>query len=95
MNKFGEYLANNIKLARKRKKLTQMELANLCDTSPNYIGLIETAKRFPSFDMLEKLAIALELEPHELFIRPIIKYKSNTKKDKILVKISQILDEEV
>lgn len=40
-----------------------MQLVDLCETSTNYIGLIETAKRFSSVDMLEKIAEALELTP--------------------------------
>lgn len=94
MNKFQEYLANNIKSARKRKKLTQMQLADLCETSTNYIGLMETAKRFPSVDMLEKIANALELKPQELFAEPIGNLKSGNRKERILARIVEVLDEE-
>ncbi len=95
MNKFQEYLANNIKLARKRKKITQMQLADLCETSTNYIGLMETAKRFPSVDMLEKISNALELKPQELFAEPIGNLNSTNKKDRILAKIVNVLNEEM
>ena len=95
MNIFQEYLANNIKLTRKRKRLTQMQLADLCETSTNYIGLIETAKRFPSVDMLEKIANALELKPQELFAEPKVNFTSNTKKDRIISDIINILDREL
>jgi len=71
MNRFKKYLANNMKTARKEKNLTQMQLAELCDTSLNYIGLIETEKRFPSAEMLEKIAKALDLEPQDMFAESI------------------------
>lgn len=94
MNVFQEYLANNMKLARKRKKITQMELADICETSTNYIGLMETAKRFPSADMLEKIVRALDLKPHELFVEPKVNFIFNSKKDRIISSIIEVLDKE-
>lgn len=72
-----------------------MQLADLCETSTNYIGLMETAKRFPSADMLEKIANTLELKPQELFAEPVGNLNSANKKDRILAKIVEILDEEI
>jgi len=67
-------LAENIKAYRKEKGLSQMNLADLVDTAPNYVAMIEAGKRFPSDTMLEKIAIALKREPVELFsIYPIQK----------------------
>jgi transcriptional regulator with XRE-family HTH domain len=54
--------------------LSQLKLANLVDTAPNYIAMIEAGKRFPTDTMLERIASALEREPFELFsITPIQK----------------------
>jgi transcriptional regulator with XRE-family HTH domain len=47
--------------------LSQLKLANLVDTAPNYIAMIEAGKRFPTDTMLEKIAAALKREPCELF----------------------------
>ena len=47
--------------------LSQFRLADLVDTAPNYIAMIEAEKRFPTDSMLEKIAIALKKEPYELF----------------------------
>ena len=44
-----------------------MELAEKCDTSTSYIGQIEIGNRFPSFNMIEKIASALEIKPYLLF----------------------------
>jgi len=60
-------LAENIKAYRKEMGLSQMKLADLVDTAPNYVAMIEAGKRFPSDVMLEKIATALQREPVELF----------------------------
>jgi transcriptional regulator with XRE-family HTH domain len=54
--------------------LSQMKLADMVDTAPNYIAMIEAEKRFPTDKMLEKIASALQREPCDLFaITPIQK----------------------
>lgn len=67
-NIFQETLAKNLKIIRNNKNLTQFELAELCETSTNYIALIETCKKFPSSNMLTKIVEALHIEPFELFL---------------------------
>ena len=44
-----------------------MQLADLCDSSTGYIGEIETGRCFPSVNMIEKIAAALEIESWLLF----------------------------
>jgi transcriptional regulator with XRE-family HTH domain len=48
--------------------LTQEKLAEKADMSLHYLAILELARKFPSGEMLERLAKALEIEPHELFI---------------------------
>ena len=67
MTKIQECLAKNIKLYRKILHLTQEQLAEKVETSTNYIGTIETGKKFPSPQMIEKIAIALDIESPQLF----------------------------
>lgn len=67
-NIFQETLAKNLKIIRNNKNLTQFELAELCETSTNYIALIETCKKFPSSNMLTKIVEVLHIEPFELFL---------------------------
>jgi transcriptional regulator with XRE-family HTH domain len=74
MTKLRVILAENIKAYRSEMGLSQLKLADLIDTAPNYIAMIEAGKRFPSDTMLEKIASALQREPFELFsIGPIQK----------------------
>jgi transcriptional regulator with XRE-family HTH domain len=44
-----------------------MRLAELCDSSTGYIGEIESGKRFPSINMIERIAKALNIESYFLF----------------------------
>lgn len=45
-----------------------MKLAEYLDTSPTYIGEIEVGKKFPSMDMIEKIAAILRIKPYHFFI---------------------------
>ena len=58
----------NIKAIRKKRGLSQMALSELCDTTSNYIGQIEMGRRIPSFEKIEKIAAALQIPCHELFM---------------------------
>jgi len=58
----------NLKEFRKKEGLSQMKLAERCETSPSYIGEIETGRKFPSTDMIEKIAETLRIEPFHLFV---------------------------
>ena len=44
-----------------------MALAELCGTSTSYIGQIEIGNRFPSLEMIEKIAKALKIKPYLMF----------------------------
>jgi len=67
MIKLRKILAKNIRACRKEMGFSQFKLADLVDTAPNYIAMIEAEKRFPTDTMLEKIAVALGKEPYELF----------------------------
>lgn len=59
--------AFNLRLFRKKKKFTQAQLAEKCDIATNYVGEMEKEKKFPSADVIEKLASALDVRPYILF----------------------------
>ncbi|MDR1933605.1 MAG: helix-turn-helix domain-containing protein [Spirochaetales bacterium] len=74
MTKLRTILAENLKAYRNEMGFSQLKLADLADTAPNYIAMIEAGKRFPTDTMLEKIAAALRREPIELFaVTPIQK----------------------
>lgn len=61
-------LAQNIKQRRKELGITQAKLAELADISEPYMNDIERCQTWISDKTLTKLARALNLELHELFI---------------------------
>ena len=58
----------NLKQFRKIEHISQMKLAEKCESDVNYIGQIEMGMRFPSIRLIEKIAAALQLEPYRLFM---------------------------
>jgi transcriptional regulator with XRE-family HTH domain len=60
-------IASNIKKRRKILGISQAVLAERAETSTDYISQIEQRKRFPSPEMIEKIANALEFDTPELF----------------------------
>jgi len=60
-------LANNIKTRRRILGISQEQLAERVSTSTNYIAQIEQKNKFPSPEMLERIALALEIDSPGLF----------------------------
>ncbi|GHU03969.1 hypothetical protein FACS1894147_08570 [Spirochaetia bacterium] len=67
MTGIREILARNFKVNRRKLGLTQEQLAEKAEVSTHYIAMIETCNKYPKPEMLERLAEALEVEPHRLF----------------------------
>ena len=63
LQKFGKRL----KLLRLDKNLTQLELAEILDMSPNFIGMIERGERNTTVENVFKIARALGIKPSNLF----------------------------
>ncbi|MDR2730989.1 MAG: helix-turn-helix transcriptional regulator [Treponema sp.] len=53
---------------RKKEGISQMKLAEYLNASPTYIGEIEVGKKFPSIDMIERIAAILKIKPYHFFI---------------------------
>jgi len=64
---FQELFITNLKDFRKSRKISQAKLAEICNSSQAYIAEIEVGKKFPSPDMIEKIASALKIESYRLF----------------------------
>ncbi|GHU77967.1 hypothetical protein FACS189462_1290 [Spirochaetia bacterium] len=60
-------LAINMKVRRHILGLSQAKLAEKVNTSAHYIGMIELERKFPTPEMLERIAAALEIEATDLF----------------------------
>ena len=59
----------NLRLARIRRRLAQIDLADACNVNPSTISLYETGRRAPTPELLEKICTALACSPAELGVR--------------------------
>lgn len=57
----------NVVYYRKRKKYTQLQLAELVDIDRSHISAIELGNVGVSFDVVFRLSEVLEISPKELF----------------------------
>ena len=58
---------DNIKRIRKEKGISQEKLAETCKTATSYIGLMEIYKNVPKLSTIERIAMALDVDPLEFF----------------------------
>ena len=87
---------NNLKRYRKENKLSQMALAEKCGTSASYIGEIEIGKKFPSVEMVQKFADALNIKPYKLFMEENDIYVANLspqKRQRLVEKLQESVEE--
>ncbi len=81
MSNFLKKFGQNIQNLRKFYGLNQEKFAEMIDLDPTTITAIETGKHFVKSSTLEKICIALNVKPSELFDFEI----SNTEKDNQLL----------
>ncbi len=62
-----EQFGLNVVYYRKRKKLTQLQLAELVDVDRSHISAIELGKVGVSFDVMFRICEVLDITPKELF----------------------------
>ena len=68
MTELHRNLAANMKRRRAFLSLSQAELAERAEISPGYIGEVETGRKFPSAETLERLARILQVRPFRLLM---------------------------
>jgi transcriptional regulator with XRE-family HTH domain len=67
MTGIREVLAGNIKEYRRKFGFSQDKLAELAGISSQYLATVETCRKFPTPEVLDRLAEALEINTYELF----------------------------
>jgi transcriptional regulator with XRE-family HTH domain len=100
MTDIRDLLAQNIKKYRSALGLSQAKLAEKVDTSTNYIGLLEIKRKFPSPEMMERLASALGIDTTELFHKELISKEAIKTYRKAAIEdiqevISQVIEEKL
>lgn len=68
MSDLRQKVGNRIRALRKARGLTQQQLAELSNLDDAYIGSVERGERNISLDTLEKVIIAFDIQPTELFL---------------------------
>jgi DNA-binding XRE family transcriptional regulator len=71
MNNLREIFAHNLKKKRQNCGYSQAKLAELLSVSTHHIATIETARNYPTLDLVERMAKVLNIEIYELFINPL------------------------
>ena len=62
-----QYVINSIRIIRKKKKISQIELCLRANMSQGFLTNIETGKKEPSVMTLIRIANALEVSPRDFF----------------------------
>ena len=65
-----EILAINIKEFRRKNGFSQEKLAEIAGISTPFIAMIEVSRKFPTPDILDKIAEALNIRTWQLFAVP-------------------------
>ena len=86
MEKELELLGKRIAELRAKRNLTQDKLAELTNYSTNHIAKLESARTNPSFELIVKIAKALNVEINELFY-----YEEYQKTEHIKKELEKIL----
>ena len=71
-----------------------MKFAECCNTTTSYIGHIETGRKFPSMELIEKMAETLKIEPYHFFINR-IKQGDNIDTEKVYPKLPKSMKNEI
>jgi len=65
-----EILARNIRENRRKNGLSQEKLAEKAKISTPFVAMVEVSRKFPSPDVLDKIADALNIKTWQLFAVP-------------------------
>jgi len=99
MTSLRAVLAFNMKKLRQNLQISQAKLAEKVNTSTHYIGMIESERKFPTPEMLERIAAALEIDAPELFstkFYPMPEHGTLSRfQDQIISDISQVISSRI
>ena len=70
MSTLREIFAHNLKKHRKNGGLSQEKLAERVSVSTHHIAMMEIGRSYPAMELVERIANALDIEIHELFMNP-------------------------
>ena len=63
-----EIFIDNLKKKRRDCGFSQEKLAEMTEVSAHHIAMIETGRNFPTTDLIERMAAAMNIQAFELFM---------------------------
>ena len=63
-----EIFAKNLRNNRRRCGFSQEKLAEKIKISTQYLAMMEIARKFPTAEVLERIAMAMDIKVYELFL---------------------------
>lgn len=96
MDDFKTIFVENLIFYRTKKGLSQLELSGICDCAKSTISGIESRKNFPSFELLLKIAYALEIHPADLFLRNASQSRKDVRDffdNELSIKLKEMIEE--
>jgi transcriptional regulator with XRE-family HTH domain len=91
-----DILANNIKENRRKCGFSQEKLAEKAGISIPFVAMIEVSRKFPTPDVLDRIAGALNIKTYQLFSVPVSPAEAMERLHASIVKdINQVVTEAV
>lgn len=73
MTHFQELFIKNLRFYRKKRGLSQLDLSEKIEISPNYLNAVENGKNFPSPEVVQAITEILDILPYHLFLESPVK----------------------
>ncbi len=86
-----EIFGENLRHFRKLNKITQEELSEKLQITPNHLSRIENGKSFVTAELLDALCIIFNITPATFFYTP----HEFSGDDSLFTKIDKVIDEEL
>ena len=67
MTHIQELFIQNLRFFRAKREISQFQLSEMVNISPNYLNAVENGKNFPSLEVLQRITEVLEILPYQLF----------------------------
>lgn len=91
MSNFLKLVGENIRFLRKKRGLTQEELAERTNLQQAYIGGVERGERNISMLTLQKIAVGLEVSPEKVLYLGNINLLDNPQREEFLTIITSLI----
>ena len=85
MTHIHKLFVQNLRFFRNEKRMSQIQLSEMVNITPNYLNAVENGKNFPSPEVLQRIIDILEILPYQLFLEHPNGLESINKNDKSIL----------